>query len=876
MSNLLLYFNHTKKGLFNVWDNADGTLAGASSGVQQAADVTTNGAANFGLNYNPTGEGPRKDWNFSLMYDTAGPGLSASVGYTDPGSNLGMTSTVNRDGLSTSLEHNGISIGTNGPNGFQMDEINFAEQNINAAQDQSQDNQSNRDTTDADPTRNQDSDNDFFADMGEAAGVAIAGLLAGGAGLVTGLFGGGTGGATTGGNASPVPTNTGVVATDEPVRRREDEEGGDDVAEGDTDNSILLADATKKNPYALDFLSQSLRDQMGYYDPRMDPDNLRPSDDVRSRETIIDIIDRPARESLKLTQPQLETYREKISKFEKNVKDSEPPVVKTDNLLVSEENDLKNLREKRTELIKSFQQKILDDIRKSPTDAPYKESADLAKLRKVFETELAKVDKGIKRLNAKADIPFKTPVKSKDIVAEATSRTNFEKIMNLSKDEASQRNRELTIEQDKKSKVDKDLEEQRSKIVELDKAFDSLEKMKSKLPESEVIAAKKLLQEYMTSAKQDYAVKLEKQESVYKEAFERKTKESTAILNKIYGDQKKTLETELESIKDSKLKTDIDNVKKIKADIAQLETNKNAAIDSIDNKYKSSTVIVLDRSQDAKADKDAKFHNPKVLIDQYTQSNLKFINESLYPSGAPEFSTKELPGNPTRQQLVLKDSAGVDSGVIILGTQGVNQHSDYGEKVIVVSDQKEDIPAGSWDSDLGKYIYIQAGGNTCQSYTLLGQMVQEGVKFRDNSEVGRKLIHELTRLQYQKGETGNMSTDTINAYNRILDQFGLKAKEFTSQLGDNTAKHNAIKEQLRNGKIVNSGMYLDAPPAAPKYNEKGEIKEPSQGHRVNIVGFDDVKGEWIVNDSNQKGELTRYKYSDFELGNRWSTVLEKK
>jgi len=34
--------------------------------------------------------------------------------------------------------------------------------------------------------------------------------------------------------------------------------------------------------------------------------------------------------------------------------------------------------------------------------------------------------------------------------------------------------------------------------------------------------------------------------------------------------------------------------------------------------------------------------------------------------------------------------------------------------------------------------------------------------------------------------------------------------------------------------------------------------------------------EWIVNDSNKKEELTRYPYGDFELGNRWSTVLEKK
>jgi len=46
------------------------------------------------------------------------------------------------------------------------------------------------------------------------AGIALAGLLAGGAGIVTGLFGGGTPVAN-GGNANPLPTNAGVVATDE-------------------------------------------------------------------------------------------------------------------------------------------------------------------------------------------------------------------------------------------------------------------------------------------------------------------------------------------------------------------------------------------------------------------------------------------------------------------------------------------------------------------------------------------------------------------------------------------------------------------------------------------------------------------------------------
>jgi C1A family cysteine protease len=101
-----------------------------------------------------------------------------------------------------------------------------------------------------------------------------------------------------------------------------------------------------------------------------------------------------------------------------------------------------------------------------------------------------------------------------------------------------------------------------------------------------------------------------------------------------------------------------------------------------------------------------------------------------------------------------------------------------------------------------------------------------------------------------------MATDTINAYNRILSKFGLKAKDFTSQLCDNAAKHEAIKEQLRNGKIVNSGMYLDAPEFSSgghyaKDKEGNDITKFEKGHLVNIVGYDDVRGEWIVNDSNK-------------------------
>ncbi|TGK86211.1 hypothetical protein EHQ23_08110 [Leptospira bourretii] len=116
------------------------TVQGSASltdNIQVTTNITTNGEATVGLNYN-AGKGPREGWNLGVNYDLAGSGLSASLGYTHPDSTMGLTSTFNKDGMSTSAEVTGVSIATNGPNGFQMDDLNFAEQNINEAQDKTQ------------------------------------------------------------------------------------------------------------------------------------------------------------------------------------------------------------------------------------------------------------------------------------------------------------------------------------------------------------------------------------------------------------------------------------------------------------------------------------------------------------------------------------------------------------------------------------------------------------------------------------------------------------------------------------------------------------------------------------------------------------------
>ncbi|MCW7481130.1 TIGR04388 family protein [Leptospira kanakyensis] len=219
--------NTTSNASISFSQRGDTTIQGSyslgKSGIQLAGDATTNGATNLGFNYNPTGNGPRKDWNFSLMYDFAGTGLSGSVGYTDPRSTLGVTSTFNREGMSTSAEFTGVSIATNGPNGFQMDEMNFAELNINAAQDKTSNDQNpNQLSENAGP----EDDADLNRGLADA-GKALSGLFFGGMAIVRGLYGGGQASAADG---STTPTaNAGETAILERNRRREEEAG--DVAD---------------------------------------------------------------------------------------------------------------------------------------------------------------------------------------------------------------------------------------------------------------------------------------------------------------------------------------------------------------------------------------------------------------------------------------------------------------------------------------------------------------------------------------------------------------------------------------------------------------------------------------------------------------------
>jgi len=104
-------------------------------GVQLTASSTTNGSITIGAAFNPSNEGPRRGQNYSINYDTDRGQLSGTAGYTDPNSGVGFTTNVDANGVSVSTQYNGINVATVSNNGFQYDEFNWAEQNINLAQD---------------------------------------------------------------------------------------------------------------------------------------------------------------------------------------------------------------------------------------------------------------------------------------------------------------------------------------------------------------------------------------------------------------------------------------------------------------------------------------------------------------------------------------------------------------------------------------------------------------------------------------------------------------------------------------------------------------------------------------------------------------------
>jgi murein DD-endopeptidase MepM/ murein hydrolase activator NlpD len=122
--------------------HGDTTISGSvntSGGLQLTGSSTTNGSTTVGANYNPSNEGPRRGSNYSLNYDLDNGRLSGSGGYTDTRTGIGFTTNVDSNGLSLSTQYNGNNIATVSGNGFQYDEFNWAQNNINVAQNETGD-----------------------------------------------------------------------------------------------------------------------------------------------------------------------------------------------------------------------------------------------------------------------------------------------------------------------------------------------------------------------------------------------------------------------------------------------------------------------------------------------------------------------------------------------------------------------------------------------------------------------------------------------------------------------------------------------------------------------------------------------------------------
>ncbi|WP_167881473.1 C39 family peptidase [Leptospira bourretii] len=140
---------------------------------------------------------------------------------------------------------------------------NFAEQNINAAQDKTQDDQNPKVLGSDDSPPN---DNDFFDDMT----TALAGLLAGGAAIVTGLYGGSPTTAT-GGAATPAPSAGETVVLER--NRRKEEEDGNVADQQDLDTNNDTPDSDLANSDAIDQMNPSLDNDSNDYENGSDTEN---------------------------------------------------------------------------------------------------------------------------------------------------------------------------------------------------------------------------------------------------------------------------------------------------------------------------------------------------------------------------------------------------------------------------------------------------------------------------------------------------------------------------------------------------------------------------------------------------------------------------
>ncbi|XDD51136.1 TIGR04388 family protein [Leptospira sp. WS92.C1] len=504
----------------------------------------------------------------------------------------------------------------------------------------------------------------------------------------------------------------------------------------------------------------------------------------------------------------------------------------------------------------------------------------------LLDRDASAMETNLNKLLGKPEVPkdFKAVVK------EADTRKSYDKYMDLSAEQASERTKTVELENDAKNNSEAVWLKSKGHLTTAESDLAKIEKSLSKLnPGKPDFEAKRAALEEQRKTASDKVVNLDRDHQEYtkqkNKAFEtvnkREDRESKELIAKLgnqnvdkieknlVGKKKELAEAFLNDSKDpdKKVKELTKEITKLTAQKDELKDKMAAAIQAIDDKRKSSEIVIGTVLNDMLPDSQATFLDVAKRKAEWVEKNLTYMQEELYKGEDVEYTVS---GN----QVNLED------GVINLGSEHSNQFKDYGASVKIISDEKKEMfgrsNGMSYDEKTGKYVYDQSGRNTCQSYSLLQQLLYLGVRFRDS---GRQPIHELTRMEFNLGLTAEMSTNTRAAYEKLIELQGLKVVELGSkEKGVETSFAN-IKAALRRGEIINAGMYIDGPVNGEHragYDADFNKLDPSKGHRVDIVGFDDKRGEWIVNDSARPNQMIRYKYNDYELGHHWSMVIRKK
>ncbi|EMY24498.1 intein C-terminal splicing domain protein [Leptospira interrogans serovar Australis str. 200703203] len=504
----------------------------------------------------------------------------------------------------------------------------------------------------------------------------------------------------------------------------------------------------------------------------------------------------------------------------------------------------------------------------------------------LLDRDPSAIEKNLDKLLGKPE----PPKDFKAVVKEADTRKSYDKYMGLSQEQINERSQTMAKEYEARDKTEiawkksntsmsaaeSDLKRIDANLSKLNTKSADYETKKTSLEEQ-----RKTAQEKVSNIARDHKEYEEQKNKAFETVNKREERESKELITKLGNQNLDKIEKDIAAKKKELAEVFLNDsknpdkkVKELTKEITKLNTQKDelnekmaVAIKAIDDRNKSSDIVIGTLPNDLLPDHLAKFMDPVQRKMEWVEKNLAYIKDELYAGENVEYTV-------SGSQAILEE------GVINLGTAHSNQFVDYGATVKIISDSDKSMFGNSngldYNEKTGKYEYVQSGRNTCQSYSFLEQLLYIGVLFRDS---GRSPIHELAKLQYNLGLTAEMSTNTAAAYTKLLEPHGMK----TVTLGDGdhgVAENFAnIKAALKRGEIVNAGMYIDGPVNGEHragYDKDFNKLKPSKGHRVDIIGFDDKRGEWIVNDSARPNQMIRYKYNDYELGHRWSMVIRKK